>query len=125
MDSKTIEFWFTWFWAIGLVVQGFFWIIFAQFTMRKIEKRPEFDSGRLFLKHDKGVRVFSYAFVILFPVRFPNQWINSDAEIIQKYATRADWWRALLFYSTHYTWLIVFIVGAVFGDFDMGAESYR
>lgn len=117
MDSKTIEFWFVCFFVIGAVLQCIFWLIFAQFTMRGIEKRPEFDSGRYLLKHDKGVRVFSYAFVILFPVRFPNRWINSDAEIIQKYATRWDWWRALLFYSTHFTWLFVTLLGSAFGIF--------
>lgn len=121
-----LEFWLTWFWAIGLIVQGVFWIIFAQFTMRRIEKHPEWDYIRDLLNQEKGVRVFSYAFVILFPANITNRLVSfRDAEIIQKYATKADWWRALLFYSTHFPWLFVTILGAAFGVFDTGAETYR
>lgn len=39
--SKELEFWFTCFCTVGLIVQGAFWIIFAQFTMRRIEKQIE------------------------------------------------------------------------------------
>lgn len=117
MISKDLEFWFMWFCTIGFIVQGFFWIIFAQFTMRRIEKRPEFDIYRELLNREKGGRITTYALVILFPVRFPNRWISSEVEIIQQHATRADWWRALLFYITLFSWLFVFILGAVLGIF--------
>ncbi len=123
--SKELESWLTWFWAIGLIAQGGFWIIFAQFTMRRIERHQNGTIWDL-LNQEKGVRILSYAFLILFPANITNRLVSyRKVEIIQKYATNADWWRALLFYSTHFTWLFITVIGVASGAFDTGAETYR
>lgn len=87
---------------------------------------PEWDYIWDLLNQEKGVRILSYAFLILFPANITNRLVSyRKVEIIQKYATNADWWRALLFYSTHFTWLFITVIGVASVAFDTGAETYR
>lgn len=109
-----------WFFLFLLISTGFTsasLLIFAQFSMRPMEKKMKAD-GRTndFLWDGVGARIFSYAFAIVFPEKLAlrlNRLI--DVKSIRSYARKSDWWRGVFFLSITYSWLVTILIGSALG----------
>lgn len=115
--DQPISPWYMWFVAIGFLFVGIFWLIFAQSTMRRIEKALKADNAHNdFVWDGLGARIFSYAFAIVLPEKVAHR-LNRlmDVKLIRSYATEADWWRGLFFLVITYLWLGVSLLGAALG----------
>lgn len=106
-------------WAVGLyfIPTGIGWIIFSNFSMKRIEKQikaNDIDPG--YNWDGVGARIFYYAFAIIATEKFAprlNQLI--DTEQVRKIATHQDWLRAIYFVTLTYSWLGIALFGIAIG----------
>ncbi len=114
--TKEFEFWSTVIFFGLFIAAAISWITFAQFSMRPMEKKMKacgIPSG--FQWDGVGVRIFSYAFAIVFPEKLALRLTRlMDVKLIRSYASKADWWRGFFFLTIIYTWtlniLITFVI---------------
>lgn len=91
-------------------------IAFAQFTMRRMEKQFSDESRSAQVRGDfGGGRIIRYALVILLPAHLSKN-LNRliDVELVRSRATKADWWRALLFSVISSIWLVLLLTASIF-----------
>ena len=109
-----------WFFLFLFISTGFTSVsllIFAQFSMRPMEKKMKADGiSNDFLWDGVGARVFSYAIAIVLPEKLALR-LNRlmDVKRIRSYASKSDWWRGIFFLSITYSWLLAILIGSALG----------
>lgn len=119
MINNTEDIFFTLFFLF-FICTGITWIIFAQFTMRPIEKRMKADAiANNFLWDGVGARISFYAFAIVFPRKLALRLDRlMNVEAIRRYAGKSDWLRGFFFLVATNIWLVIIIVGVALGYSD-------
>ena len=106
-----------WAFGIGALSSGIFLLIFAQFTMRRIEKQIKLDQSLSYEPLDfGGSRIITYAHAIILPEHIAlrmNRLI--DVSLVRRYTNKTDWWRSFLFIITTDTWILFVLFCSIFG----------
>lgn len=120
IDAQNMQDWFFLSILIITIFMAMSWLIFAQFSMRPIEKKMKADDKPFSFSWDGiGARVFSYAFAIVFPEKFAMRLSPlMDVAVIRSYASKSDWLRGVIFLSTTYTWIFIILGGTALGIFE-------
>lgn len=99
--------WFMWFFGVGAMSSCILWLVFAQFTMRRIERQiKEAGISVGFLWDGLGGRIVFYGYAIALPERLAlriERLINVN--LVRSYANKADWWGSVLFIVTSHLWI--------------------
>lgn len=107
-------------WAFGISMCTSFvmWLVFAKFTMRRIERKMKEDGlPNNFVWDGLGGRIIFYACTIALPEKIAHRadkrLINSP--LVRGYSSTADKVSARLFLLCLFAWLIIGLYGVVFG----------
>lgn len=101
-----------WVFGVGFLSTVFFLLIFAPFTMRRIENQAitEHPQYRKPLDFGGGSVIF-YAYAILFPEHIALRIDRLlDVRTIRSYATNTDWMLALFVVVSSHVWIIATVV---------------
>ena len=105
-----------WFFGLGFLSTGILILIFAPYTMRRIEKQAIAEHPQYRQPLDFGGGVIFYAWAIVFPERIAMRIDRLiDVRTVRNYATKTDWILALFVMVTGNTVLIVSLIAMVFG----------
>lgn len=106
-----------WFFGVGAMSSCILWLVFAQFTMRRIERQiKEAGISVGFLWDGLGGRIVFYGYAIALPERIAlriERLIN--VPLVRSYANQADWWRSVLFIGTSHLWIGFTLLSMLFG----------
>lgn len=107
--------WFVWVFGTGAISTGVLLLLFAQLTMRRIEKQIKSDNALSYQPLDfGGSRIITYAYAIVFPEHIALRIARLiDVRLIRSYAHKADWVLGLLFIITSHLWIITTLLVAV------------
>lgn len=116
--GQSMSSWFMWAFGISMIASFILWLIFAQFSMRRIERDMK-ASGlpNTFVWDGLGGRIIFYACAIALPERVANR-VDSrliNSPLIRSYASRADRIRAQLFLVCLGAWIVIGFYGFLFG----------
>ena len=90
--AEPMSIWFMWFFGVGAMSSCILWLVFAQFTMRRIERQiKEAGISVGFLWDGLGGRIVFYGYAIALPERLAlriERLINVN--LVRSYANKAD-----------------------------------
>ena len=100
--------WCMWSFLIGLVSTAFFLLLFAQLTMRRIEKQIKNNNLKTYQPLDfGGSRIVTYAYVIVLPEKIAHRMKRIiDVELVRSYIRKSDWFIGLGLIIASDAWLI-------------------
>lgn len=109
--------WLMWVFGIGAISTGIFLLLFAQLTMRRIEKQIKSDNALSYQPLDfGGSRIITYAYAIIFPEHIALRIARLiDVRLIRSYANKTDWVLGLLLIATSHLWIVITLLFAVLG----------
>lgn len=111
--SKEFEFWFTVSFFGLFIVTALTWILFARFSMARIEQSIKKNGyPESFAWDGVGGRIVFYALAIVLPEKLANRIDRLiDVSLVRRYATRKDWFFGVCYLVATNAWLVVSFVG--------------
>lgn len=100
--------WCMWAFVTGLVGTAIFLLLFAQLTMRRIEKQIKQDKVETYQSLDfGGTRIITYAYVIVLPEKIASRMDRLiNVGLVRHYANKRDWFLGLGFILAGDAWII-------------------
>src|SRR6218665_362384 len=100
--------WCMWVFGIGLISTAIFLLLFAQRTMRRIEKQIKKDNLQTQQPLDfGGSRIVTYAYAIVLPEHLALRIERLiDVRLVRRYANNVDWVIGMLFIMASHLWIL-------------------
>lgn len=114
--AQPISPWILWVFGIGVISSGLFLLVFANYTMRRIEKQIKNDNISYHEPVDfGGSKVVTFAYAIIFPEHIAKRIERLiDVQTIRHHSNKLDWWLGLLFILTSHLSISFTIVAFIF-----------
>lgn len=120
--SQPLSLFFVWFFVAGMFSSFCMWLLFAQMTMRRIEKQMKEDGlPDSFIWDGVGGRIVFYACALGFPEKIAYRIDKRliDARLVRSYSSPGDRICAILFLLLMSCWILGTFVAVLLGEVEL------